>query len=368
MGKRIGIMTYHRFINYGGVLQSFALARKLNEMGAEAKVLDYRCEWLENVGNSKLHCKGISVKRKALKLASRGPLIYKESRFSKFIARNIPVSDREYHSLKELETANDDYDCFITGSDQVWNPRWPFDDAYFLKFVKDPSKKYSYAASLGDRIIPAGKQDYYKKALSDFKALSVREATDAVEVSNCTGRECELHVDPVFLLESSAWVEMIKNWETRFKAKSSEFMKLWNREKEYVLIYCVNEPDWLVTKAKQYAKDNKMDIIFLNPSIVQSMFFVGKKINMASPEEFLACFYHASAVFTNSFHGTAFSIIFGKKLFVETRSAGHTNRRAENLLRLAGLEGDVLNKNTKQGLDNLDSEIKKAIIYLEGIV
>ena len=368
MGKKIGIITYHRFINYGGVLQAYALARKLNEMGAEATVLDYRCEWLENVGNAKLHCKGISMKRKALKLASRNALIYKESRFSKFIHRYIPISEKEYHSLKELETANDEYDCFITGSDQVWNPRWPFDDAYFLRFVKDSNKKYSYAASMGDRIIPKGKMEYYKKNLSDFKELSVRESSDAVEISNCTGRECLQHIDPVFLVKPEDWETMILNWETRFKAKSSELMKLWNKEKDYVLIYCVNEPDELVSKAKAYARENKMDVIFINPSIVQSIKFVGKKINMASPEEFLASFYHASAVFTNSFHGTAFSIIFGKDVFVETQSQGHINRRAENILRLAGLEGDVINKKTKAGLKNLDSEIKKAIIYLESII
>ena len=150
---KIGIMTFHRAINYGAVLQTYALQKYLNDSGYDAEVIDYRCDHMENF------YKILSVKNKSIKQVIRGLLnfIYvykKKSRFYGFLDQNVKISSKIYDK-SNIGESNNEYDKFITGSDQVFNYACSqFDKNYFLEFVKNYDKKYSYAASFGMKEVP----------------------------------------------------------------------------------------------------------------------------------------------------------------------------------------------------------------------
>lgn len=347
--RKVGIITYHRFINYGGLLQAYALCEKLRQMGAEATVIDYRCANLENVGNSDLFCKGISFKRRIWKLFSFFELRTKEKLFENFIENHMSLS-KSVSTLEELKDLSKEYDLIITGSDQVWHSKWPYDEAYFLTFVEESFKKASYAASLGDIDIPKEKEAFYQSALKDYKCISVREAEDKKRVEELLGRtDVETVIDPVLLLEEEKWKEHVERASEKIKKLAA---------KEYVLIYTVNEPENLVASAKDYAKKNGLKIIYLNPSFVQNLKVFGvTKIKRASLYDFLFLFANSKKVFTNSFHGTAFSVLFEKDMTVETISNGHRNKRAANLL--FAVQG-------QEKYENVLTEMRKsAIKYIE---
>ena len=46
--KRVGVITFHDYDNYGAILQSYALQRKLKEMGTYPEIIDYRCDYISN--------------------------------------------------------------------------------------------------------------------------------------------------------------------------------------------------------------------------------------------------------------------------------------------------------------------------------
>lgn len=354
--KKIGILTFHRFINYGGLLQAYALCRTLNELNTDTYVIDYTNEILENVGNSKIFCKHITWKRRIKKLFFARNTKKKEESFHQFIQKNIKITKQTYTSIDELEKLNNEYDLFITGSDQVWNPKWPYEPAYFLDFVKDNQKKVSYGASLGDRGIPEEKSKEYQKRLKTFWKIAVREQSDQKEIEKLIQKKPVITVDPVLLLSKEQWEELIQ--ETP------------QIQQPYCLIYTVNEPKQLIKQAKNYAQKNHLDLIYLNPSFFQC-FRVnnGKKVKTATPQEFLKYFHDADAVFTNSFHGTVFSYLFEKNFYVETQSGERRNKRAADFLSLLELEPDQLQrKQLEKSKVIFESYKEQSMNYLYDII
>lgn len=130
-------------------------------------------------------------------------------RFDKMRRRYLKLTPRCY-SMEELESLQ--ADVFMTGSDQVWGPLLDggYDEAYFLSFVKEGIRKVSYAGSFGrtefsDIIIAS-----YKRLLSKYDALTVRESS-AVKLLEEWGIDCGGQVlDPTLLLDSSQWSEYIE--------------------------------------------------------------------------------------------------------------------------------------------------------------
>lgn len=171
---RIGIITFHRAINYGAVLQTYALQKFLNVSNYDAEVIDYRCEHMENF------YKTFTIKDKSVKQIIRGMLnfknTYKKKReFYRFLDQNVRISTEVYDKFN-IDKANLRYDKFITGSDQVFNfACTDFDKTYFLQFVKNCDNKLSYAASFGMKEIPDSYVNDYKSLLSTFlNYLSVK--------------------------------------------------------------------------------------------------------------------------------------------------------------------------------------------------
>ena len=199
---KIGILTFHRSYNNGAILQAYALASKLNEFGADAEIIDFRNAEIEEPTRL------IQKKdKKNLKLIAK--IIYRYLRhkqIDRFIKKNLPLSG-PVSSDSDFINISDNYDRYITGSDQVWNnSHIKGHKCFFLDFVKDNNKKYSYAASIGGDEKKASETiGLYSSYLEMYEAISLRETN----IKDCFiasfGNKVRCDVDPVLLLKKEKW-------------------------------------------------------------------------------------------------------------------------------------------------------------------
>lgn len=360
---KIGIITFHRAINYGAVLQTYALQKFLENKKYDAEVIDYRCDYMENF------YKIIGFKNKTLKQSIRSflnifPASKKKKSFKKFLINRIQLSKIVYNK-DNIVKSNQKYDKFITGSDQVFNFACSgFDKNYFLDFVEESKKKYSYAASFGMKKIPLNLEKDYKQLLKKFNRLSIRETTGQEIVKNLIATDTELSLDPVFLLNLENWNEVVKK----------------PRERNYILVYKLNSSELIYDFARELSKKTGKKILALNFDVVDQIKTKDiKGILSASIEEFLGFFKYADYIVTNSFHGTAFSIIFHKEFYVEALQKNFKpNDRVESLLNMTGLDGCKITglvdcilsveRNYNYVDTILEKERQKASRYLEMIL
>ena len=322
---KIGILTFHRAINYGAVLQAYALKSKLEELGNQVEVVDYKNEYFSKI-YSVLYFKSFSLKDIILAFYNFPIRIKKNKRFEDFINKNLNLS-REVNSqnIKDIE---EDYDLFVCGSDQVWNYRLnDFDKTYFLDFLSDSKKKNSYAASFGVSTIPVEHQREYKRLLSDFNNIAVREYEGLQIVKDLVGRDARVTLDPVFLLSKEEWEKIAE--EPSIKD-------------DYILVYKLNKTD-VFEYAEKLSKVTGLKVVVVQAKMRINKSFIAERTT--SPEEFVGWFKNAKYIVTDSFHGLAFSILFNKSFSVhlDKRAQNH-NSRALTLLKLLSLEdrvGDV---------------------------
>lgn len=323
---RVGIITFHTALNYGAVLQAYALYRTLMKLGTDVKVVDYRASFNEK----RFAPKSINYflnPREIYNIVFRNSYQrFSPSGFRDFIANHIALTHPIYSSdsLKEL---NQDFDAFITGSDQVWNLACTSgDDAYFLPFVDDNKKKNSYAASFGYTLLPVDKQTLYAELISGFNQISVREASGVSIVKSLIGRDAELVLDPTLLLDKSEWEAL------------ADFSLV--PDNKYMLMYLMSEDKGLIDKAKEYAKNHQLELLYLT----QRLFNVHgvKNVRNATPEQWLGLFLRATAVATNSFHGLVFSINFGIHFITKLIPRSIANSRIETMINGFGLQQNLV--------------------------
>jgi len=321
---KIGILTFQRTVNYGANMQAFALQKYLRNLGGDCETIDYNNEAIEKIERP------INLKKqKTLKGIIKYFMLhkYQETKWEKFNAftqENIKFSDKAYTQENINEIANK-YDKFIVGSDQVWNTTITNNDyTYFLDFVDNDEKKYSYAASFGYSSIPEGQVEKNKKLLNKFKMLNVREEQGKEIIKSISDKNVEVVVDPTFLLTKAQWEEIAPQKEVK---------------QDYILVYMPNFSKESFQFIRDLAKKENCKIIFLNDSIRK--FSKMKVIHDASPEQFLGLLRNAKYVVTGSFHAICLSIILEKQFFYmlnegKNRSAKF-NSRLTNLINLAGI-------------------------------
>ena len=172
--KKIGVLTFHRTVNYVVVLQAYALKSVLTKLGTQCSIIDHKNQQIEKINRVKLF--DFKSTRSFIKA-----VIYYPSKRQKY--KKFSEFRKRYLNPEEDNTNNDlqhQYDGFIVGTDQVWNYELSkFDTAYFLDFVTDSKKKISYAASFGLLDIPTEHIEKYRRLLKDFNKISVREEQGA---------------------------------------------------------------------------------------------------------------------------------------------------------------------------------------------
>ena len=210
-----------------------------------------------------------------------------------------------------------DIDAFVVGSDQVWRPKYaPNLGDVFLGFVKTSGvRRISYAASFGvDHWEFSPKQTKFCSALAKrFNAVSVREESGVKICKENLGVDATWVLDPTLLLDKEDYAEICKDVPVETK--------------QILAAYVLNIDDSILGLCKSIAKEKGLEL---------KVFSADTKAKISVPE-WLAMFRDASYVVTDSFHGTAFSIIFGKEfkcLYNESRGSA----RFESLLNLYNSE------------------------------
>lgn len=322
--RKICILTFQRAINYGAVLQMYALQKVLSEHGYAVNVLDYYSEAVFS-GYKPFDKNSF----KSIKLCVSQIINYKYTKnrnrkFYKFIKENINLT--ETVRKNELKCLENQYDKFVVGSDQVWNPEITnHDSTYFLDFVHDSGKKRSYAASLGISKWDTSSFLPLKQLVESFSVLSVRETTARNIIKSVVeDKKINIDLDPVFLLQREVW--------ERFRVKKK-------CNKAYILVYTVGTPLKVYEYAKKLADKENLEIINIRYKMAlrNRLFDIGHTIYDASPEDFVSLIANSKYVVTNSFHATAFSIIFNKEMFIELPQG--LGSRIEDLLCSLGITG-----------------------------
>lgn len=332
---KIAIITFHRAINYGAVLQTYALARYLKEIGYDVQVLDYRSSAIEDSYRIKYKFNMCCLKQILLSPFSER----KKKEFYNFIKKNIPHTQPLY-TQNDLRKEAKKYDYIITGSDQVWNSQWTKgDEAYLLNFCED-KQKISYAASIGKSDILNEEKQRLERCLKNFQWISVREQTGKDLLESFLEKKILVNCDPVALLNKEIWEEIATL----------------PKEKDYILVYMLVKSDSLMEAAIKYGEKKGKQVILINDNIRRK--YLVKYKRYISPEQFIGLFCNADCIFTNSFHGTMFSIIFEKEFYVELQKyKGAPNSRIVDLLKRVGIEECILKelnfKEQKQKIDYL---------------
>lgn len=357
---KIGILTFHFVDNYGAVLQAYALKSYLISIGHDVDILNYSNPFLRSLTRSKFN----KLKSKVWAVVKRMIAGTKKHKsFELFRKQRLEINNRPIHSkeLFEMFIVNNSYDVIIVGSDQVWNPSITgSDETYLLSINSEKIVKISYAASFGKSLIDNTWLDKLCYQINSYKAVSVREKTAKSFLckKNVT-KNVSVVADPVFLLERAVWE----------KLATKRLVK-----EDYILCY-VMPGDSIIEKriekaALKISEEKSLKIIYIGRKEYKRFLFDGKDMIDASPEDFLSLFQYATIVLTNSFHGTAFSIIFNKDFYSfvnnELSAEMQLGSRIIDLLYTCNLEDRTITANTFELLNNNHSfMVKKVTDYIQ---
>ena len=296
--KKVGILTWHYFLNFGSALQAYALKRTISQMGYDCRIIDYR---------DPRH--GMPDKKKDICRLTLSRLL---SWKGKVLGRNItyPFLRFQRGFLKLKLQAIDDaalvdktkcFDTIVCGSDQIWAPNI-LNTRYLLDFAGENIKKVSYAASIGLENIPQEKQHLYKENLAQFKSISVREGKGRTLLRESCGVEATVVLDPTLLVDCSHWKTL--------QRKPTDIV--FDENKPFLFCYFLNANHLYTEAVKQFAVANGLQIIgySLNQADKEWMIDITKLIG---PREFLWFVCNAATVITDSYHGTIFSLLNHKQ-------------------------------------------------------
>lgn len=354
---KVGILTFHNVTNYGGVLQCFALQKALSKVEYDVEVIDYTNEYFKKY-YSPFFVQEKNIRKFVYMIYAFRQKRNRNRKFKEFREKWLHLSDRAFDK-NSIAQADDIYDAIITGSDQVWNLNLTKgDENYLLPFCKK-ARKISYAASFGFSQMPKALEKTYVKDLQGYAAMSVREESAAEMVNDLMGIKPMVQIDPVFLLTKDEWKTLLKG-EARVHGK------------EYICVYKINESR-TYKLAQKLSQLTSLPVVTIKADKTCPSEFI--KLREASPIDFLNAISNAKYVITDSFHGTAFSILFEKN-FISCSDERKDNRntRIVNILncfrltnRLDNYELDVLKEQSdlEKVSELVDIEREKAFDFLK---
>lgn len=317
---RIGILTFHNAINYGAVLQCYALKEFLIQRGHDVQVIDYRVPAIEGY-KSLLSFRLLSKQKgvfKKIVFFLLSLVLYRRKRkvvdvFDGFLKSKLNLSKR-VHSSNEMPTG---YDYVFFGSDQIWSPRIcnGFDPILWGQFKKDSTKFVTYAASFGELSFLSDEQwAYIKKHIGVFDFVSVRENVVKDVLCERTKTPIDCCIDPTLIVDKNVLLSNVKRPNLD----------------NYILLYNVTKDNKSIDFACRIAARLKCKVVFVE---VKPNLHLKKKKGVIykegiSPEEFLGYINYARLVVGNSFHLVALSIV------METNFYSLDSYRPERVLNL----------------------------------
>ena len=306
--KKIGIITLTGYINYGNILQNYALQTFLYKLSKENIATTL---WFENT-DLKIYKKFLLKLSYISNCKGFGNFINKLIHFSKAVRDyNFKNFHNKYITSiheKNIVGLNNKYDYFVAGSDQIWNPRCTdFSWAYYLNFIHE-KPKISYAVSMGPHcVLKDDEKKYIKEYIEDYKYISVREIGTLVTLNNVTGvkNNFPVLIDPVLLFSSTFWNKFIEDNKERFVVPS----------KPYILFYTLGCSDTIYKFVKKIEKKLKKRVIITKPMHRFDFFNYFENRFDTGPVDFLFLIKEADLIITTSFHACVFSAIFHKQFF-----------------------------------------------------
>lgn len=318
---KISTITCHDVYNYGASLQAYALMHYLESLGHQVQIIDYKPKYLSGhyrlmaadsprVGNSRLKAMLYVLAKLPGRLLSRR----RKWAFDRFRDSHLKLTSMRYGSFFELRDNPPPADCFIAGSDQIWNTLRPNgkDPAFYLMFAPAGTVRASYAASIATDVVEEADRSLMRNGVSALNYVSVRESTGA-EMLEGMGIDKVTHVlDPVFLVSKETW-----------RAVGSG-----HHDQGYVLVYDFDASGEVERIATELAAKRGLRIY----SVSQGKYpYAHRQFPHAGPEDFVSLIRDAQVVVTNSYHAIVFSLIFGVDFYTAGRSE-NINSRMSDLL------------------------------------
>lgn len=282
---KIGILTFHWALNYGAVLQTYALQTVLERMGHQIEIIDYRPKWSKDNATPRFP-------RRLGEVVNIADHYMRRHNFNKFLRKYLKLTD---YSYLQGEAING-FDCIITGSDQVFNPDiidhvGNLDTTYLLASVPQGTKRMSYAASFGNSSLSSKYGKQFQQLLAPFCAIGIRENSGKTIVDSLNLKATPVP-DPTILL--------------------GDFSSLSNQNSlpsdNYILNSIFQETDTVHSIQNVIRSESAMPVL---PILGLHAKLKRKKgyYNL-SPENWIKAIRNAHFVITDSFHSTVFCILY----------------------------------------------------------
>lgn len=324
---KIGILTYHRTHNYGGCLQALAMRLILENLGHTVYYIDYWPDY---------HKQAYSIF--SLNLISSAPTFFSGVRSCLESLRYLPYAIKRRKKFVNFlndciipfcRPLTEQYDIIVYGSDQIWRKQPSSNDynpVYFGQNDFDAEKNVAFSASMG--VLPKTDVDRIrvKELCSNFSKIAVREKDLCQLLHEMGYTNTIVTMDPTLLIPHRIWDKFLKK-------------QLYEGPK-YVLFYELNKGTFDISKVYKYAKERGLILKTISGRATKNDTIT--EITTAGPYEFMYWIKNAEYVFSSSFHGLAFSIIYEKQVFVSFQTNAE---RAKSLLDAAGMSQRFIEPN-----------------------
>lgn len=360
----LGVCLKYTQNNYGSKLQALATVKLFEELAVDYEIIRYNKKTLG------FYLKSIPRFFNFVFLNDRYDEIQKKIEFKRHpqVKANVDVRNRAFDSfdvyfkdhLSEIYKSYGNlktecaqrYDKVITCSDQLWSPSALGSGFYNLMFVPQAVPKISWASSFGVSDIPWYQKRRTKKYLSRIEHITMRENRGAEIVKELTDRDVPVLMDPVFVFDKDEWNALVPPEKAE-----------WDN---YIFCYFLGDNSEHRKAANELAAKTGMKIVtlrHLDRYVAEDESFGDIAPYDVDPKRFLNILRNASYICTDSFHGTAFSIIFEKKFVVfdrySDRSANSKNSRIESVCSILGL------KNRRYaGIEDITDRMLQEIDYI----
>lgn len=363
--KKTALVTCYFQHNYGSQLQAFATQKFFDSIsvtneticidGLKPEINKRKYKYflsrifdINTVKDKWATVKKVIATKRKLEYAAHLAERYKM--FDNFAQNEFHLSAR-YNSFAELSQAATNYNMFVVGSDQLWLPSNISADYYTLNFVPEKVPKMALATSFGVSELPNKQAILAKEFLPRIEYCSVREQSGQKLVKDLTGRDVPVVCDPTILFPSEEWSKDIEN-------------KPFTDGKYLFCYFLGNNPIQrdFVNRVKEATGYKIVQLQHCDEYIASDENFPDEAPYNVGPKEFIRLIRDAEYVFTDSFHCSVFSMLYGKKFFTFRRYASDgtvsTNGRIYSLLSLVGLKNRLL-----RGNEDVKSSLEKEIDY-----
>ena len=371
----IKTLTCHNVYNYGASLQAFALQEYLMQAGHQVEIIDYLPSYMDKAYRIRFDLYNVSKSSKYYNYVEKLPFLNylfilknliqhlikmlrqrnRKKAFDSFTKGKLKLTGQHYTTYEELSKSDMSADVFIVGSDQVWNPLFNNgrDPSFFLEFVPQKTRKVSYAASFGVSKLDTDDSKNISQWLKGFSWVSVRESTGVKLLHDMNISACHV-VDPVFLLPPDKWRHLCED-------------SVFGHPYDYILVYNLGAvSDEIRHCAKTLASHKGLKIIAVED--IKEIKYADCCYKNSGPADFVKLISNASYVVTNSFHATAFSLIFNKEFFVYIKNT--TSSRISDVLSMVNLSErlNTIDFETSVNWDNVNRMLNDVIIQSKSLL